>query len=116
MIINIGRDRDPVYDNKAARQRFDGESSGKSDILTVPPDSVNPIDVTLRMFATFGNGTIDMKGTFFNKWAAVMTRTGIKVGRIIDLFASRDVRLKDKYGKDVIASFENVIELSEKEL
>lgn len=116
MLIKFGGNGEQTYDHKAATDRFIGSRGNKNDVLSIPPDTSNPIDVELRRFAIFNaTGRIDLKELFFDKWAIAMTHKGEKVGRIKDLFVSRDVRLKDKYGKDIIVPFECVHTVMESE-
>jgi len=117
MLIHFGQPKEQTFDSKAARQRFTDGGRSKAEILSIPPNTDNPIDVELRRYAIFNaTGFIDLKALFFDKWAAVMTKHGTKTGRVKDIYQTRDVRLRDKYDKDIIVPFEQIIELKESEI
>jgi hypothetical protein len=108
----------PKYDLKAGRQIFDKEYERRDGYrVSVSPDAENPIDIRLRQMAISSlDGTINLKQEFLEKWVALEKDGEIVVGRIKDLYLStRDIRIRDRKGKDVFASLDDVIEYSESE-
>ncbi len=111
-------DKDPKWDDKAAEQIFTkARNRGDKRIGLIDPTAENPIDVKLRQLAISSlDGNVDLRGEFLGKRVAAMMggidNLNIVSGRIRDIYlATRDVRFKADNGRDIIVSFDKVIEL-----
>jgi len=121
-VMLIPRFREPKglrLDLKAGRQIFGEAPRTKNLSFTVPRDTENPIDIRLRQLAILGR-EINLVEEFVGK-NAVASVGGLDIrlvkGKIRDLFPqTRDLRLRTRKGEDVIVSWGNVMELSEREL
>ena len=115
MLINPKyNEKEPKYDHKAARQRFTYQN--KNLAMSVPLNTNNPIDTRLRQIALEVNPRFDFKKEFYQKWCVVRTIKGLRMGRIKDMFpADRLIRIKTPKDEDIIAHYEAVITVSERQ-
>jgi hypothetical protein len=110
-----------MFDHIAAKQIFGipiRKRGDKEEVLHVPKDTTNPIDIKLRQIAMLGDNQTDIYTEFFDKWVAVARADGkgIFVGRIKDVYPSRDLLVKNRKDEMAIVPFGNVIQISEREL
>ena len=114
LIPRFRQPKEPKYDLKAGKQIFSSDRKDKTVI--VPKDTTNPIDVRLRQLALLST-QVNLVDEFVNKWACLERNHILYTGRIKDLyFSTRDIRIKTGKGEDIIGSFNDVIEMSEREL
>ena len=114
-------ERLPKYDHTAAKQIFGvkpRERGEKADTLYASKDSPNPIDVELRKLTLMPQGATNINELFMSKWVAAIRADGhgVVVGRIMDVYPDRSLRIQTRKKEDAIVKFENVLELKESEI